>query len=225
MPTLYLLINQKWLTGAPGDENGIKLGGYAGAEAKSTIHWNDLRNSNLNLIEVRGRIRLADEEIDEPDEDETTDADEPNEGDEEKKDRKKYGLPREIILRDGAVIETKKGTVPRRAHFTCASCGREGNTLESVRFTGHTAPVAAYALQCHCAQCEIESYAYGGRYFKYPDSYDIHRIKATETEWENRSEVDFDGILAPTGMLGCLHDAGQRRCQRRLGLHSLVEDV
>jgi hypothetical protein len=67
-------------------------------------------------------------------------------------------LPDIVTLADGAVIETGQGTVPRRAHFTCAACGREGNTLESVRPTEHTAPVAAYTLQCHCPQCESEGY-------------------------------------------------------------------
>ncbi|NLE27996.1 MAG: DUF1156 domain-containing protein, partial [Clostridiaceae bacterium] len=90
-----------------------------------------------------------------------------------------------------AVIETGQGTVPRRAHFTCAACGREGNTLESVRPTEHTAPVAAYTLQCHCPQCESEGYTYGGRYFKAPDEYDLKRLAETEKEWASRMEGDL----------------------------------
>jgi len=81
--------------------------------------------------------------------------------------------------------------VPRRAHFTCAACGREGNTLESVRPTEHTAPVAAYTLQCHCPQCESEGYTYGGRYFKAPDEYDLKRLAETEKEWASRMEGDL----------------------------------
>lgn len=100
-------------------------------------------------------------------------------------------LPNTITLADGTVFETGQGTVPRRAHFTCASCGREGNTLESVRPSGHTAPVAAYTLQCHCPQCEVEGYNYGGRYFKAPDEYDIERLNAAEKEWASRSDVDL----------------------------------
>ena len=100
-------------------------------------------------------------------------------------------LPDTVTLADGSVIETSQGTVPRRAHFTCASCGREGNTLESVRPTKHTAPVAAYTLQCHCPQCEAEGYTYGGRYFKAPDEYDIKRLVESEKEWSNRSQADL----------------------------------
>ena len=100
-------------------------------------------------------------------------------------------LPDIVTLADGAVIETGQGTVPRRAHFTCAACGREGNTLESVRPTEHTAPVAAYTLQCHCPQCDAEGYTYGGRYFKAPNEYDIKRLAESEKEWASRMEVDL----------------------------------
>ncbi len=100
-------------------------------------------------------------------------------------------LPDKVSLADGSVIETNQGTVPKRAHFTCASCGREGNTLESVRPTKHTAPAAAYALQCHCPQCEAEGYTYGGRYFKAPDEYDIKRLADAEKEWDSRSAGDL----------------------------------
>ena len=100
-------------------------------------------------------------------------------------------LPDTVTLPDGTVIETGQGTVPRKAHFTCASCGREGNTLESVRPTGHTAPVAAYAVQCHCPQCLAEGYTYGGRYFKAPDIEDIRCLSVAEAEWASRSEIDL----------------------------------
>jgi adenine-specific DNA methylase len=100
-------------------------------------------------------------------------------------------LPEVVTLADGTKIETTRGTVPRRAHFTCAACGREGNTLESVRPTKHTAPVAAYTLQCHCPQCEAEGYAYGGRYFKASDEYDLQRLAEAEKEWASRMEGDL----------------------------------
>jgi putative DNA methylase len=100
-------------------------------------------------------------------------------------------LPDTITLADGTVIETGRGTVPRRSHFTCAACGRENNTLESVRPTGHTAPVAAYTLQCHCPKCEAEGYTYGGRYFKGPDEHDIKRLDEAEKEWISRAEGDL----------------------------------
>lgn len=109
-------------------------------------------------------------------------------------------LPDVVPLADGTEIETIKGTVPRRSHFTCASCGREGNTLESVRSTEHTAPVAAYTLQCHCPYCEAEGYTYGGRYFKAPNSYDTKLLAKAEKEWASRSEGDL-GKFWPRSIL------------------------
>lgn len=100
-------------------------------------------------------------------------------------------LPDVFTTADGTVIKTNQGSVPRQAHFTCAACGREGNTLKSIRSTCHTAPTAAYTLQCHCPQCEEDGYTYGGRYFKAPDVYDIQRLTASEKEWKCRSEEDF----------------------------------
>jgi adenine-specific DNA methylase len=100
-------------------------------------------------------------------------------------------LPDEVKLLDWTVINTKQGTVPKKATFTCASCGREGNTLKSIKQTGHTALVAAYTLQCYCPQCEAEGYNYGGRYFKAADVEDIRRLKAAETEWIGRCDTDL----------------------------------
>jgi putative DNA methylase len=100
-------------------------------------------------------------------------------------------LPDSIKLTNGSIIETGQGTVPRKAHFTCAACGRENNSLESVRPTGRTAPVGIYSLQCHCPQCETEGYTYGGRYFKKPDDYEIRRLVKSEKEWNNRAKNDL----------------------------------
>ncbi len=97
-------------------------------------------------------------------------------------------LPDIVTLTDGAIIETGQGTVPKNAAFSCASCGRQNKTLQAVKATGHTAPVAAYTLQCHCPQCEAEGYTYGGRYFKVLDEYDIKRLSESEKEWAVRRE-------------------------------------
>jgi len=104
-------------------------------------------------------------------------------------------LPTTVILADGTQIETGQGNVPRQAHFICASCGREGNIMESIRPTGHTAPVAAYALQCHCPACQAEGYSYNGRYFKAPDAFDIWRLSESEKEWVNRSKSELELFL------------------------------
>ncbi len=100
-------------------------------------------------------------------------------------------LPDIVTLDDGSTIETGQGTVPNNAAFACASCGRENKTLKAVKATGHTAPAAAYVVQCHCPQCESEGYTYGGRYFKALDQYDIKRLSESEKEWSCRAENDL----------------------------------
>jgi putative DNA methylase len=100
-------------------------------------------------------------------------------------------LPETVTLADGTVTSTGQGTVPRKSAFACGNCGRIADIALSERQADHHAPVAAYALQCHCPQCEAEGYNYGGRYFKGPDAYDLECLKATETEWANRREKDL----------------------------------
>lgn len=192
---MYLLIHPEWLDGASGFQNDRELGGYAGAPADDTIAWYESRLKGLRPIEVRGRIKLADEEASAADEDESPSEEDAGESSEEEteeaSDRKKYGLPREIVLKDGTRIQTRVGTVPQQSHFTCGKCGRLLDLLEAVRSTEHTAPVAPYALQCHCLQCQEEGYNYGGRYFKAPEAYDIIRLGRSEREWAERANGDL----------------------------------
>lgn len=165
---MFLLIHPDWLKGAPGLDGEKELGGWSGASPDSSSAWYESRLEKLSLVELRGEE-----------------------------------LPEKVQLFDGTVIETGKGTVPVKAHFSCGSCGLGGkdklsdknnNTLEAVRQSGHTAPIATYALQCHCPQCENEGYNYRGRYFKAPDREDIERLSIAEEEWSVRSKSDLDSF-------------------------------
>lgn len=100
-------------------------------------------------------------------------------------------LPDTITIADGTQIETKQGTVPKNAAFSCASCGRQNKTVQAIKASGHGGPTAAYVLQCHCPQCEAEGYTYKGRFFKSLDEYDIRRLSESELEWARRAEMDL----------------------------------
>jgi len=191
---MYLLIHPKWLEGSSGLDGGVELGGYAGADPEMTARWFERRLEGMRFVEVRGRIRLADEEIIEEDEEEAGE-NEGGAGEEDAEsaaDRKKFGLPREIVLADGTRIQTRTGTVPQQSYFTCQKCGKKQDILESVKPTKHTAPVAAYALQCHCPQCDAEGYSYNGRYFKPVEPGDVKRLILAEREWADRNETDLN---------------------------------
>ena len=191
---MYLLIHPKWLEGASGLDDGAEFGGYVGADAEMTARWFERRLEGMRFVEVRGRIRLADEEIPEEDEEEAGENEDVAEEEdaESAADRKKFGLPREIVLVDGTRIQTRTGTVPQQSHFTCQKCGKKQDILESVKPTKHTAPVAAYALQCHCPQCGVEGYNYNGRYFKAIEPGDVKRLILAEREWADRNETDLN---------------------------------
>lgn len=191
---MYLLLKPEWLKGNAGIQDGKLLGGYAGADAESTVKWYEERLKTLALVEVRGRIKLAEEEADVLDEEEESVAqtEELSEDDSDTSDRKQYGLPREIVLKNGTRVQTRQGTISAQSEFRCQSCGRASDITTAERGASHHSPAVPYALQCHCPQCEAEGYNYGGRYFKAPDEYDLSRLIQAEKEWARRSHSDLE---------------------------------
>jgi hypothetical protein len=193
----YLLIDPDWLKGVAGVVAGEELGGYPGASLESTGRWYQARLEHLQLIEVRGRIKLSEdisavgpEELaSEAEEEEIAGEKDVTEGVEV--DRKEYGLPRFITLAGGQQIDTHRGTVPQQSHFICGKCGQKQDVRESVEKFSNCAPVAVYATQGHCPDCENEGHIYGGRFFsKFGDS-DRLRLMGAEQDWAVRREGDL----------------------------------
>ena len=126
----YLLVHPDWLRGAPGEVDGVALGGYADGTPDENASWYAERLNSLRLIEVRGQIKLSEDESafaarDEartvPDGEQAVAEDK---GADESVDRKDYGLPHYITLADGSRVNTRSGTVPKQSHFTCGGCGQ-----------------------------------------------------------------------------------------------------
>lgn len=180
---MTLLVSPEWLRGASGTLDGLPLGGYAGAPVDSTDKWLRLRCETLELIEVRG-IQRASRHPAGSDPGENVGSTDTETG----------LLPDSITLPDGRVISTRVGTVPLKSTFTCQACGRPNDFLEAVKLTGVTAPVAPYAIQGYCPECDAEGHGYSGRFFKAPDCEDIRRTIAAETEWTKRSQTDLKGF-------------------------------
>jgi adenine-specific DNA methylase len=198
----YLLVDPDWLTGAPGLVNGVELGGYADATVEATSAWYEQRLENLRLIEVRGRIKLSEDTsaigmtdagpIGQVAEDEVSGKEADAEADET--DRKEFGLPQIVTLSNGRRIDTRRGTIPQNSHFICGRCGKKQDARESVEAFSHTAPVAVYATQCYCFQCEAEGHIYGGRFFAQFTEEDRRRLVFAEQEWTTRRDSDLDGF-------------------------------
>lgn len=199
----YLLIDPNWLKGSPGVENGETLGGYSDAPIEPTEAWFRTRLDGLRFIEVRGRIKLDEEDSQSQvatDEDTAGEADDADlateEGDDTgaENDRKMYGLPRFITLQSGAVIDTRKGPVIAKATVQCQYCGEKENIIEGLRKAQHPAPLMPYALQCLCPDCKDEGRIYDGRYFLEPGTKDISRLTASFKFWEQEKSGALAGF-------------------------------
>ena len=201
---MYLLMRPEWLKGSTGvDAHGAELGGYAGADPEQTAAWYQERLKGLALVEVRGRVKLDADGVPEDDEEELeaeaeVEETEGVEGGEDAKDAKGWGPPKQLTLADGTILQAYKGNVPAQAQFRCAKCGRPQEMLSAVEETRHTPPVTSYVVQCHCPECQNESYQYGGRYFKAVDREDARRLGAAESEWDRLKDADLSDFWPKT---------------------------
>ncbi len=152
---LTLLVHPQWLTGSPkNDAEGREYGGSVTDSPEATAAWNQVRASQMRLLEVRG------------------------------------ALPNRLICPEtGKKIDTAKGTVPRKSKYACGACGTVQDVLETVKATGKTGPVAAYAIQGYCPTCDRERKPYGGRFFA-PVT-DASAFNAAQDEWAARKEDDL----------------------------------
>ena len=195
---MYLLIHPHWFEGAPEkDENGHEYGGWAGADPQATGRWWRKRLEGLRLLEVRGRMRItedelgtiADEEAEPADEiisDDASEDDVPTHS-----DRKLYGPPLHLSLSDGSNVQTRCSTVPKQAAFHCSQCGQNQDLLDAARATGHTSPIAPYAIQVQCTQCDDEGFSGGGRFFKPCEPHDVARLTTAELTWSRSRDSDL----------------------------------
>src|SRR5690625_1738387 len=91
----------------------------------------------------------------------------------------------------GAEIKTGTdgGTVPKRSNYACGACGTVQDVLTTVKASGKTGPVAAYAIQGYCPDCDSAGEAYNGRFFAPVTSSDV--FDAANREWAQRSTADL----------------------------------
>lgn len=105
-------------------------------------------------------------------------------------------LPEEVTCPEtGKTFSTSEGTIPKKSNFTCQedTCGRQQDVLDSIRASGLTGPMSAYALQCYSAKYDEDGYPYGGRFFQAPGPESIKRQNAAIAEWERRKSEDLAG--------------------------------
>jgi hypothetical protein len=110
----------------------------------------------------------------------------------------------------GIVFHTRKGTVPKKSHFACGACGAVQDLLDSIKATKRTGPVAQYAIQGYCPNCDVDGQPYNGRFFA--PLRDTRPFGVAHSEWELRKNSDLRAYWPtselPYGFMTHLNNGG-----------------
>lgn len=123
-------------------------------------------------------------------------------------------LPEEIRCPDTGeafFTDDRGGTIPKKSTFTCqeATCGLDQDVLTSIKKSGKTGPISAYAIQGYCPTCDREGRPYSGRFFSIPASraYDV-----AGREWELRKDGELSNFWPkselPYGFMTHMNNGG-----------------
>ncbi|WP_114217149.1 DUF1156 domain-containing protein [Ochrobactrum sp. 3-3] len=105
-------------------------------------------------------------------------------------------LPEEVRCPETSVTfrtGSDGGTVPKRSHFQCASCGTVQDLLDSARLFGKAAPFAGYGIQGYAPKADKSGRPYNGRFFAPFDQTIARQYDAAVAEWEARRDADLAG--------------------------------
>lgn len=101
-------------------------------------------------------------------------------------------LPGEVTDPEtGVTFAPEKGTVPKRSNYACSACGTVQDVLTTVKATGKTGPMAAYAVQGYAPKRDAAGKPYSGRFFAAYDGALARQYDAAFFEWEERKEGDL----------------------------------
>jgi putative DNA methylase len=101
-------------------------------------------------------------------------------------------LPDEVTDPDtGVTFAPDRGTVPKKSNYACAACGTVQDVLTTVKATGKTGPMAAYAVQGYAPKRDADGRPYNGRFFAAYDLAQAKQFDAAIREWETRKDADL----------------------------------
>ncbi len=104
------------------------------------------------------------------------------------------------------------GTVPKKSHYTCGSCGTVQDVLGTIRATGKTGPMAGYAIQGFAPETAASGDAYNGRFFAPFENKHALQYDAAFKEWEARKATDlaeyWPRSAVPYGFMTHLNNGG-----------------
>ncbi len=101
-------------------------------------------------------------------------------------------LPEEVTCPETNVtFAPENGTVPKKSHYACAACGTVQDVLTTIKATGKTGPMAAYAVQGYAPKRDAAGKPYSGRFFAAYDTAHARQYDTAFAEWEARKDDDL----------------------------------
>jgi putative DNA methylase len=101
-------------------------------------------------------------------------------------------LPDEVTDPEtGVTFAPEKGTVPKKSNYACSACGTVQDVLTTIKATGKTGPMAAYAVQGYAPKRDEARKPYNGRFFAPFDERLARQYDAACAEWEARKDADL----------------------------------
>lgn len=101
-------------------------------------------------------------------------------------------LPDEVTCPETKVtFKTGVGTVPKKSNYTCSACGTVQDVLATVKASGKTGPMAAYAIQGYAPKRDKAGMPYSGRFFSAFDEEYARQYDAAVNEWDARKDTDL----------------------------------
>jgi putative DNA methylase len=101
-------------------------------------------------------------------------------------------LPEKVTCPETKVtFRSDVGTVSKKSHYACSACGTVQDVLTTVKATGKTGPMAAYAVQGYAPKRDEAGVPYGGRFFAAFDTEHARQYDAAAKEWEARKDADL----------------------------------
>jgi len=101
-------------------------------------------------------------------------------------------LPEEVTCPETKItFKPEVGTVPKRSNYACGACGTVQDVLTTVKVSGKTGPMAAYAVQGYAPKRDEAGKPYSGRFFAAYDAARAKQYDAAFAEWEARKDGDL----------------------------------
>lgn len=101
-------------------------------------------------------------------------------------------LPEEVTDPEtGVTFAPENGTVPKKSHYACAACGTVQDVLTTIKATGKTGPMAAYAVQGYAPKRDAAGKPYSGRFFAAYGEAHARQYDTALAEWETRKDGDL----------------------------------